>query len=101
MDIDYLEAAKNQILAIEGEHPIEEVKVRSLTAIADVLIHMAMNAERTCHTIPYNSQAEEYADAWKISAVCSECGWTLETKKGDKVRMHDPYCGGCGAKVVE
>lgn len=58
-------------------------------------------AERTCHTIPYNSQAEEYADSWKISAVCSECGWTLETKKGDKVRMHDPYCGGCGAKVVE
>lgn len=60
-----------------------------------------LKAERTCHTIPYNSQAEEYADAWKISAVCSECGWTLETKKGDKVRMHDPYCGGCGAKVVK
>lgn len=83
MGINYLEAAKNQILAIEGEHPVEEVQVRALTAIADVLIHTAMKDERTCEWC-----ADGKFDGQVV--MMSNHGWQ---------RIN--YCPNCGRKVVK
>lgn len=82
MGIDYLEAAKNQILAIEGEHPVEEVNARMLTAIADVLVHIAMKDERTCSI-----------DSWGGDSAMLTCG--------HEAPGYAKFCPSCGAKVVE
>ena len=36
--MSYLELAKMQLQAIDGEHPITEIQVRALVAIADALV---------------------------------------------------------------
>lgn len=90
MGIDYLEAAKNQILAIEGEHHVEEVNARMLTAIADVLVHIAMKDERTCRPIErHRCLSGTDCPAWE----CSVCGGEFEA--------YANYCSNCGAKVVK